>query len=264
MTTNQCPFCNHENLADEKFCSTCGSVVNLVPCPNCDAVNEKTATTCYRCHTEFKPSAADALGAPKQKIQDAVLAGADPPVAKAARSKGQSLVVGGIVMIAVAVAFYFAYWQRTELPASGNTGIEATSSSAPAVAPVAKAGIGGISKKPDASPGSPASAPAGGNSGAPEGKPAVAAEPAPVVESPAPVAAAPQPIEAPPPAAAAPAPVVAAPAPEQFPSPKPGPRPSRHSAAGGLDGGRSKPPAQCTEAIAALGLCTLQSNQTRQ
>ena len=272
MTTNQCPFCSHENVADEKFCSACGSVLNLVPCPKCEAVNKKTAATCYRCHTEFEPAPADALPAPRETTQDAVLARAEPPVAESAKSKRQPPFVVGIVLIAFAVASYFSYRQLTVTPTSGTADTGATSSEAPATAPAAKAAISGVSKKPDASPSLRAPALAGENPRTPEASLSVAMELPPVAAAPAPTAVASAPVAttlppsapAPAPAAAAPAPAAAAPAPEQSTSPKPDPRRSRYSVAGGVDGGRTKPPAQCTEAIAALGLCTLQSNQTRQ
>ena len=283
MTTNQCPFCNQSNLADEKFCSACGSVLNLVPCPKCDAVNEKTAATCYRCHTEFKTGAADALRAPRETTQDAVLTRADLPVAESAQSTRQALVVLGIVLIAVTVASYYAYRQLPVTPSPGTTGIGATigttSGAASATDPATRADSGGISKKPDPSPGSRPPSPAGEITRKPEARPAVVVEPARVAAVPVPAEAASAPVgttpppvaPVPAPAAPAPAPVAAASAPpavasagEQSASPKPDPRRSRYSVAGGVDGGRTKPPAQCTEAIAALGLCTLKSNQPRQ
>ena len=49
MSVNSCPFCEQVNPADAKFCNACGGALHLVPCPRCGAVSDVTATTCYQC-----------------------------------------------------------------------------------------------------------------------------------------------------------------------------------------------------------------------
>lgn len=49
MSAADCPFCQHANPPDSKFCNACGAPLYLAPCPNCGAVNDATATACHRC-----------------------------------------------------------------------------------------------------------------------------------------------------------------------------------------------------------------------
>src|SRR5436190_14615663 len=44
-----CAFCAHRNPAGAKFCNDCGSPLHLKPCSQCDAINNQTATNCYKC-----------------------------------------------------------------------------------------------------------------------------------------------------------------------------------------------------------------------
>lgn len=57
-----CPFCDHRNPADAKFCNECASPLHLKPCSQCNRVNEQAATRCCECGTAFPslPSTADA------------------------------------------------------------------------------------------------------------------------------------------------------------------------------------------------------------
>jgi hypothetical protein len=48
-----CPFCDHRNPADAKFCNECASPLHLKPCNQCNRVNEQAATRCYQCGTAF-------------------------------------------------------------------------------------------------------------------------------------------------------------------------------------------------------------------
>lgn len=254
MTTNRCPFCDHENPIDAKFCGGCG-VLNLLPCPNCGAVNENSATTCYRCHTKLEPAVADAPPVPRDKAPEPVLAGGEPSLVESAPSRRQPLVVIGVVLIAVAAASYFFYRQTAETPSSVTADTAVPSITAPVTEPVAKAGVGG-GTKPEASPVLPTPAPVKEYGDASQAKPAVAVKAesgaAAPAAAPAPVQAAPEPVQA------VPAPAAEAAMTRQSEPPEPGSRPSRFSAPGGMGAGRSKPPPECTAAIAALGLCTLQ------
>ena len=48
-----CSFCEHHNPAGSCFCNDCGSPLHLRPCTQCDAVSDRTATTCYNCGAPF-------------------------------------------------------------------------------------------------------------------------------------------------------------------------------------------------------------------
>src|SRR6188472_842000 len=48
-----CPFCDHRNPANAKFCNECASPLHLKPCNQCNSVNEQAATRCYECGTAF-------------------------------------------------------------------------------------------------------------------------------------------------------------------------------------------------------------------
>lgn len=52
-TPLQCFFCQHTNPANASFCNGCGSQLNLQPCPHCSAVDNRSATHCYKCGAAF-------------------------------------------------------------------------------------------------------------------------------------------------------------------------------------------------------------------
>ena len=47
-----CPVCDHRNPAGARFCSDCGSPLDLKRCKQCDAINHQAATNCYNCGAE--------------------------------------------------------------------------------------------------------------------------------------------------------------------------------------------------------------------
>jgi hypothetical protein len=49
----QCLFCSHFNPAGTRFCNDCGSPLNLRPCPQCGAIDNRTEKKCYKCSAEF-------------------------------------------------------------------------------------------------------------------------------------------------------------------------------------------------------------------
>jgi len=48
-----CSFCDHRNGAGARFCTDCGSPLDLKGCDQCDAVNSQAATSCYKCGAQF-------------------------------------------------------------------------------------------------------------------------------------------------------------------------------------------------------------------
>jgi Double zinc ribbon len=59
---NQCPYCEHVSPANSKFCNECGAALHLQPCPHCGAVNDVTLTSaCARCNGTLNERTAVAL-----------------------------------------------------------------------------------------------------------------------------------------------------------------------------------------------------------
>lgn len=57
MPPLQCLFCHHTNPAAASFCNDCGSQLNLQPCTQCGAVDNRTANNCHKCGAGFDPPA---------------------------------------------------------------------------------------------------------------------------------------------------------------------------------------------------------------
>ncbi len=56
MAHSRCRFCDYSGAPSPgapEFCKACGSPFRLAPCPSCAAVNELTATECYKCHCKL-------------------------------------------------------------------------------------------------------------------------------------------------------------------------------------------------------------------
>ena len=92
MTLARCRYCEHENPADAKFCSSCGGALNLAPhlasCPRCGTVNPITAKVCCWCSDQL-------------------------PGRKALPHTRSRVVVGAGVLAAVAVLGYYTYRQSS-------------------------------------------------------------------------------------------------------------------------------------------------------
>lgn len=103
MFPNSCPFCEQFNPEDAKFCSACGGALHLVPCPRCGAVSDVKAATCYQCHGQLPGRGTDALDPA-------------PPAAEAPRPlprRPSRVMVGTAVVAAIAVLVYYGYRQRS-------------------------------------------------------------------------------------------------------------------------------------------------------
>ncbi|MBU3996845.1 zinc ribbon domain-containing protein [Rhodoferax sp.] len=59
----QCLFCKHLNPAGASFCNDCGSQLNLQPCGQCGAIDDRAAKHCYKCGADFSLPAASGLEA---------------------------------------------------------------------------------------------------------------------------------------------------------------------------------------------------------
>ncbi len=249
-----CQYCEHANPVDAKFCTGCGAPLHLIPCPTCGAVNQKTSKSCYQCHGELResteillanaPASASEAAAGDAESSAAMPSTYSPPPATPQR---QPLFVVTIIFLAFASAAYFAYRQRASVAAK-EASVEATSSTAPA-----NLSAGTINKA------SPVPAPAAPAPTTPAAAKEIAANPAPasVVAKPENTVSVPVDATTPTrrasrrgaPAETVVAPEIAAPA-------------SAARAGTGIE----KQPSQarpCTEAIAALGLCTPEPTKGR-
>jgi hypothetical protein len=108
MPLTRCPFCEHGNLADSKFCSECGGALHLVPCPHCGAVSQATATVCYQCGGPLPGRGTDA------PIPPAPAAGVSGSLPRWL----SRVIVGTAVLAAIAVLGYTAYRQRSPVDAT--------------------------------------------------------------------------------------------------------------------------------------------------
>jgi hypothetical protein len=299
MSQTQCPYCDRVNPAGSKFCNACGAPLYLVPCSQCGAVNEAAATKCRQCgavlpeRTSAAPAASgeadvDAKGlaslhdlrqrlarieaetrlgvseadhpppmsdAPRGDLGMAHPAPAVvlPPLPRGPRtgaSRGARLVLGTAALAGIAIAGYYAL--------EPDAAIEAPK------APMAAGEVTGS--------GDPAKA-------VPPASPATRADPAAVTSIAAPVpmvthgvakgaGPAPAASDAPPPDARPPRPTAAAPRENPIVSATPAaaagalPRPAESGT-----GIERPPPAgigPCTDAVAALGLCTPEPAQGRK
>jgi hypothetical protein len=231
MSLNTCPFCDHGNSADAKFCSACGGALHLVPCPRCGAVSDVTATTCYQCHGQLPGRGTDAL----------------EPALPAAEASGPlprrhaRLMVGTVVVAAIAVLGYYGYRQRSLVDAH-----QPVAAGSEASGPGATAGAGVIRRNTAA--GDTTSAKANDS---------------------APTSAAPSPPETPfaEPARAAAKPPRAGRQPVESREARVAAAPIKGSQtinAGSVREGGAFRPVVCTESVAALGLCPPESVQTKE
>jgi hypothetical protein len=147
-----CPYCDHVSPAGSKFCGACGAALHLMPCPHCGAVNDITVSTeCYRCHSDLHENATVVLPSPapteiaepeKAPVKTTPYVTLEP----AARQRPHALVVG-IVLIAFAAASYYAYRQRGVISARESAQAETKNRSASDTG--TNAGTGTIIKAPE-------------------------------------------------------------------------------------------------------------------
>lgn len=64
----RCLFCKHSNLPDSSFCSVCDAQLDLQPCEQCGAVDNRAAKNCYKCGAEFAIAAESEFGAEPEPV----------------------------------------------------------------------------------------------------------------------------------------------------------------------------------------------------
>ena len=115
-----CPFCDHRNPPDAKFCNDCASPLHLKPCNQCNRVNDLAVTHCCDCGAAF-PSLARTTDAtqrlPSTHLAPAPAASGDaadtatvtqPLFAAPAVRAYRDLLRPGLFLIAAFAAILFA------------------------------------------------------------------------------------------------------------------------------------------------------------
>lgn len=116
-----CQYCEHANPADAKFCAGCGAPLHLVPCPHCGAVNQKTSKSCYQCHGELRESTEILLASVPASVSEEAAGDAastallTPYRTQEKTPQRQPVFVIIIILAAFAAAAYFAYQQRSHV-----------------------------------------------------------------------------------------------------------------------------------------------------
>ena len=232
MSLNACPYCDHGNPAESKFCNACGGALHLVPCPRCGAVSDVSATSCYQCNASLRGSRTDA--------PDTVLPAEEVP-APLPRWRSRA-IAGTAVLAAIVLLGYYGLRQRSlveapQPPAASSEGSDRGGSAGAGVIRQDAAASDATPAKADdsAGPASPATAPAepplAGTTPAATNQPRPGREP--VVSREMKAAAAP----------------IAR---------------TRAVNEGRVSGRELSRPEVCTEAVAALGLCTLKPVQEKE
>ena len=129
MLVVQCPSCDHINPADANLCRGCRLPLpevswQLAPCPRCGALNGITATPCWSCNADLEiqtPAIAssqladrDGDAAPPLGLASEISAASAPSVgAKTFRRQRFGLIIGSLVVATLAFSGYWAYRERS-------------------------------------------------------------------------------------------------------------------------------------------------------
>ena len=234
MPSKPCHFCGFANPADAQFCGGCGGQLSqaLSPCPQCGAMNDQGATTCHQCGRSLQGSVNDAMDAAPR---------AAAPLRPISRPPSRAMV-GVLTVTIVAALAYYAYSQLAVFfvvePWGNANGV-----------PPSRPPGGFIESPNDAKDTAGNSAAVGAIN---RNAPATETLPAKVEDSAAPASS----------QAVSPEPARAEPTPSSTPVP---PRPSAaESRITEPQRIQPLPDEACTEATAALGLCTPRGAAARQ
>jgi hypothetical protein len=217
MLLSHCPNCQHDNPPGERFCAACGVPLDLKPCPVCGKVDNVKATVCSGCGAHF-PVLAGGVHASGPGVSAAPAAKPIPPVVAPPPTTIRALPLIIVALAAGGIPLLWLYRNTMPVPKAWQTPTPAIEAAAP------------TPQAPQVVP-PPPPAPAALIPLPPKAAPQPAVEMAPAVETRV------KPPEAPKPAKSASRPAAKA-------SPAPAAKEPAAPAA-----------SECTEALAAVGLC---------
>jgi len=279
MSTGTCALCAHVNPAGASFCNECGASLQLVLCHACEAINDRSAASCHKCGVALPAaSSVSEMGPTPPSTSVTPVTSSLAKEARARRNVKRALPATpafvALVVVALGAAAYYAYLtdgiarpESSTLPKASADAEPSRVASVPQVVHNDEAGPGSEVETTDGVGGS-AVVPSGTGSGdrpAPPSSSAIATpEQAPVLDE---TSSEGQRAETRSPQAE-PAPATSGDDPRQRrrdgedagrsglvssspPRATMSPPVSRASA----PPARFEPPARCTDAIAALGLC---------
>lgn len=232
MLLSHCPNCQHDNQPGERFCAACGVPLDLKPCPVCGKVDNVKATVCSGCGAHFPALSGTHAG--ESGVTEAAPAKAMPPVVAPPPTTIRALPLIIVALAAGGIPLLWLYRNTMPVPKAWQTPTPGVEVTAPVPAPL----------------------------------PLPATRPEPATQAPhvvPPTASAPALIPLPPKAAAQPAvetaPAATAPAkPPEAAKPVAPVKPARKPAVKAAPAPAATRPAapgasECTEALAAVGLC---------
>ena len=172
MSFTRCPFCEHANPEAGKFCSECGGALHLAPCQKCGAVNQVSSSVCYQCRSPLQgrgvAAPAPSLPADLSDLLPDSLSGTfvskSLPVAVVRESSPRRysrVIIGTVVAVAIAALGYNVYRQRSlvDEPPPQVAGSEATDRAAAAGVVRRDAAVGASTSPSRAAPASAATSP---------------------------------------------------------------------------------------------------------
>ena len=70
MSRVPCNFCAHGNPEGSRFCSECGSQLNLTLCSRCEAINSVSAEQCFQCGTPLSSATTGEMTTPPVALRE--------------------------------------------------------------------------------------------------------------------------------------------------------------------------------------------------
>jgi hypothetical protein len=287
MFATVCAFCDHTNPAGSSFCNECGASLQLNLCPGCEAINHRNATNCHKCGAALPnassieviandsllgesvgpPASTTVIAAMSPVIDEAIPAPEAKPALPLRRS---SAAFVALPLIAVAAVVYYAYHNRDVAPPD-STSMRHSAAITERSTVMGTSEVGdrkALEARPETMATNSADAKTELPSALNEEEPAQI-EPAPAESKPDNASASENPPEEHPPPAESP------PAAAPTRSARDGPRPKPRDRGGSVPASKSgpgvsiapptlrppspgagfQPPAACSDAVAALGLC---------
>lgn len=238
MLLSHCPNCQHDNKPGERFCAACGVPLDLKPCPACGKVDDVKARICTGCGAAFPPVSLTLGDDESLATELARQRSMPPPVVSPPSSPIRALPLIIVALAAGGIPLLWLYRNNIPVPKVWQPP-SVQSTDAAAVAPPTLI-------SPPAPVPEPASVPATAAAAVPALEPAT-------VSTPARIPLAPE-------AVATPTPPPIADEPKAAPVAKPAPA-RKHAAH--AQPVHPKPAAahECSEALAAVGLCDPKAGQ---